>query len=43
MTAEPWFVDTNVFVYLFDDDSPDKQIRARPLARTSRCSASYVT
>ncbi len=31
MSAEPQFVDTNVLVYLFDDDSPEKQSRAREL------------
>lgn len=31
MHAEPWFVDTNVFVYLFDNDSPRQQARAREL------------
>ena len=31
MNAEPWFVDTNVLVYLFDDDSPHKQKTARQL------------
>ena len=31
MTAEPWFVDTNVFVYMFDNHSPRKQARAREL------------
>ncbi len=36
MTAEPWFVDTNVFVYLFDADSPDKQVRARQLLADHR-------
>ena len=36
MTAEPWFVDTNVFVYLFDDDSPDKQVRARQIIADHR-------
>ena len=30
-SAEPKFVDTNVLVYLFDGDSPDKQARAREL------------
>ena len=29
MNAEPSFVDTNVFVYVFDDDSPRKQETAR--------------
>lgn len=36
MTAEPWFVDTNVFVYLFDADSPDKQVRARQILADHR-------
>ena len=31
MSAELKFVDTNVLVYLFDGDSPDKQTRAREL------------
>ena len=31
MSAEPWFVDTNVLVYVFDDDSPHKQKIAREL------------
>ena len=31
MAAELKFVDTNVLVYLFDDDSPDKQVLAREL------------
>ena len=31
MNAEPWFIDTNVLVYLFDDDSPHKQKTARQL------------
>ena len=31
MSAEPWFVDTNVLVYVFDDDSPRKQKVAREL------------
>ena len=31
MSAELKFVDTNVLVYLFDGDSPDKQARAREL------------
>ena len=29
MSAERWFVDTNVLVYLFDGDSPAKQAKAR--------------
>ena len=31
MTVEPWFVDTNVLVYVFDADSPGKQAQARRL------------
>ncbi len=31
MSAELWFVDTNVLVYVFDDDSPAKQRIARRL------------
>ena len=31
MSAEPQFVDTNVLVYLFDNDAPEKQSRARRL------------
>ena len=31
MSAEPQFVDTNVLVYLFDNDAPEKQSRARQL------------
>lgn len=31
MSAELWFVDTNVLVYVFDDDSPTKQRMARQL------------
>ena len=27
MSVEPRFVDTNVLVYLFDGDAPDKQSR----------------
>lgn len=33
MRAEPTFVDTNVLVYLFDADAPDKQARAQALLR----------
>ena len=33
MTVESRFVDTNVLVYLFDADSPNKQARARELLR----------
>ena len=31
MTAERWFFDTNVLVYLFDAKTPDKQAAARSL------------
>jgi predicted nucleic acid-binding protein len=31
MSADPWFVDTNVLVYAFDDDAPDKRKTARRL------------
>ena len=31
MSAESKFIDTNVLVYLFDNDSPEKQARARRL------------
>ena len=31
MSAESWFVDTNVLVYVFDDDSPRKQKVSREL------------
>ena len=31
MSAEPQFLDTNVLVYLFDNDAPEKQSRARQL------------
>ena len=33
MTADLKFVDTNVLVYLFDSDAPEKQMRARELLR----------
>lgn len=33
MLAEPTFVDTNVLVYLFDSDAPEKQTRAQALLR----------
>ena len=33
MSVEPRFVDTNILVYLFDADAPDKQARARELLR----------
>lgn len=36
MTAEPWFIDTNVLVYLFDADSPDKQVQARRILADHR-------
>ena len=31
MSVERCFVDTNVLIYLFDDDSPGKQARAQAL------------
>ena len=31
MSAEPWFVDTNALVHVFDDESPRKQRIARNL------------
>ncbi len=31
MSAELWFVDTNILVYAFDEDSPRKQATARQL------------
>jgi len=31
MTAERWFFDTNILVYLFDAKTPDKQAKARGL------------
>jgi len=31
MSAERTFVDTNVLVYLFDNDAPEKQARARDI------------
>ena len=31
MAGDPWFVDTNVLVYLFDSDSPAKKATARQL------------
>jgi predicted nucleic acid-binding protein len=31
MSAEVWFLDTNVLVYLFDSDEPEKQAQAREL------------
>ena len=36
MSVEPRFVDTNILVYLFDADAPDKQARARELMREER-------
>ena len=36
MSVEPRFVDTNVLVYLFDSDAPEKQSRARDLVREER-------
>lgn len=36
MSVEPRFVDTNVLVYLFDTDSPDKQARAQELLREEK-------
>lgn len=36
MSVEPRFVDTNVLVYLFDSDAPEKQARARDLVREER-------
>lgn len=33
MSVEPWFVDTNILVYAFDDDSPRKQAAAREILR----------
>ena len=43
MTAEPWFVDTNVLVYLFDADSPEKQVRARQILADHRENISLST
>ena len=31
MSADPQFVDTNVLVYLFDNDAPEKQSRSQAL------------
>jgi len=31
MTAERWFFETNILVYLFDAETPDKQAAARRL------------
>lgn len=36
MSVDPRFVDTNVLVYLFDNDSPDKQARAQELLREEK-------
>ena len=36
MSADLKFVDTNVLVYLFDSDAPDKQDHARELLREER-------
>lgn len=36
MSVEWKFVDTNVLVYLFDADAPDKQARAQELVREER-------
>ncbi len=33
MSVEPWFVDTNILVYAFDDDSPQKRAVARQILR----------
>ncbi|MCF7983802.1 MAG: PIN domain-containing protein [Thiohalocapsa sp.] len=33
MSAQIWFLDTNILVYLFDADEPEKQARARELLR----------
>lgn len=33
MSAERWFFDTNILVYLFDPQAPDKQAAARGLWR----------
>ena len=33
MNGDPWFVDTNVFVYLFDSHSPARQAAAKQLLR----------
>ena len=33
MSGEVWFLDTNILVYLFDADAPEKQARARGLFR----------
>lgn len=31
MSVDPWFVDTNILVYAYDDDSPRKRAMARQL------------
>lgn len=36
MSVETKFVDTNVLVYLFGADAPNKQARARELRRNGR-------
>lgn len=36
MSAERWFLDTNVLVYLFDADSPQKQKRAHQVLKSSK-------
>ena len=36
MSVEPRFLDTNVLVYLFDSDAPEKQSRAREVLREER-------
>ena len=36
MSVEPRFLDTNVLVYLFDSDAPEKQARAREILREER-------
>ena len=36
MSVEPRFLDTNVLVYLFDSDAPEKQTRAREILREER-------
>ena len=36
MSVDPVFVDTNVLVYLFDANSPEKQLQARQLLHEER-------
>jgi len=36
MSVEPRFLDTNILVYLFDSDAPEKQARAREILREER-------